>query len=377
MIYFDNASTVPPFKEAIDSFASVSEKTFGNPNSTHLFGLQAKRALEEARAEVLSLLGLSSTHQCIFLSGASEANSMAIKAVGLHYASRGKRIITSAVEHPSVSEAFKQMGERFGFEPVFLGVNHNGVVSPSLLEEKMGKDVVLVSFMQVNNETGAIFPLEEYSSIIKRYPKAFFHVDATQGIAKVDASYSSCDLISFSSHKFGGMKGSGALIYRKNIKFAPLVSGGEQEFGYRGGTVAVPLAVSTALALKMALAKQKENERKVASLCAKLESGLRQIDGVAINSPAHHSPYLCNFSLLHHKASVITEALSEKGIFVSSVSACSSKGERVSHVLLAMGKSQREAANSIRVSFNANNTEEEVSSFLSALQGLLKEIKTI
>ncbi len=377
MIYLDNAATGRPFKEAMEAFVRVNTESYGNANSNHLFGFKAKKVLDDARAEVLSVLGLSSTHQCIFLSGASEANSMAIKSVALRYQNRGKKILTSNVEHPSVGAAFEQLRDSFGFESVFMPVNEQGFVSPSTLEESMDKNVSLVSLMQVNNETGAIFPIEEYASIIRKFPKAIFHVDATQGIGKMKCDYSKCDLISCSGHKFGGLKGTGVLIYKKTLQFLPLVSGGQQEFGIRGGTVSVAGAASLAEALRITFSRQEATYRHVSELCARLEEGLRKIPGVDINSPKGHSPYLCNFSLLHHKASVVVEALSEKGIFVSTVSACSAKGEPSSTVILAMGKDERHAANSIRVSFSGESTSEEVDAFLGELSKILGELKTI
>ena len=377
MIYLDNAATGRPFKEAMETFVKVNEEAYGNANSNHLFGFKAKKVLEDAREEVLSLLGLTSTHQCIFLSGASEANSTAIKSIALRYQNRGKKILTSNVEHPSVGAAFEQLRDSFGFDAVFLPVNEKGYVSPSTLAESLDKNVVLVSLMQVNNETGAIFPVEQYREVLKDYPKVLLHVDATQGIGKVRCDYSKCDLISCSAHKFGGLKGTGVLIYKKSLQFLPLVSGGQQEFGYRGGTVSVAGAASLATALRLTLSRQEETFKHVSHLSSLLEKGLKEIPGIEINSPEGHSPYLVNFSLLHHKASVVVEALSERGIYVSTVSACSAKGEPISTVILAMGKDKKHAANSIRVSFSADSTEEEVATFLAELTAILKETKTI
>ncbi len=377
MIYFDNAATTKPIKEAVDVFEDVSFRNFGNPNSIHGFGYLSARILEESRAKVLSLLGLSSTHQCIFLSGASEANSMAIKSIGLRYQNRGKKMITSNVEHPSVTNSFLQMRDKFGFDCLFLPVSSLGVVEPEALASNVDKNTILVSMMEVNNETGAIFPVSRYGDILSAYPKALLHVDATQGIGKTDCDYSSADLISFSAHKIGGIKGSGVLLYKKSLQFVPLISGGEQEFGYRAGTVSVASAASLAKALEAAVSNKDKNRAKVQELCSHLEEGLRQMGEIDINSPSSHSPYLCNFSLRRHKASVVVEALSERGIYVSSVSACSSKGEPVSSTLLAMGKTQSQAANSIRVSFSHENTLEEVDVFLSELKKILQEVKPL
>ena len=377
MVYLDSAATSKPYPEALEEFSKVSLGSFGNPSSLHRFGYASKKILEDSRAKVLSLLGLSSTHQCIFLSGASEANSMAIKSIAWQYASRGRKMITSSVEHPSVTNAFLQCQALFHFDPVFLPVNQDGYVSPETLERNLDKNTILASLMEVNNETGAIFPIGEYASILKKYPKCLFHVDATQGIGKTDCDYSKADLISFSAHKIGGIKGSGALLYRKSLRFAPLISGGEQEFGYRAGTVSVAAASSLATSLGITLARKKQSWEKVSSLCQALEKGLLQTGEVSLNSPSGHSPYVCNFSLLHHKASVVVEALSEKGIYVSSVSACSSKAEPISRVLLSMGKTERNAANSIRVSFSPDSTLEDVNAFLSAFFTILSEVKPL
>ena len=370
MIYFDNAATTRPYPEVLDLFSKTSLESFANTSSSHALGRTSMRKLDNAREDIKSLLNVKNTHEMIFTSCASESNNLIIKGIAHKYSNRGKRVITSAVEHPSVLNAFKEL-EQEGFEVKYLPINKEGYVEPSALEEAMNKDTILVSIMAVNNEMGSIFPVAKYAEIVHKYPKAFFHSDVTQAIAKVKLDYSKIDLISFSSHKIGGLKGNGALLYKKNIQFLPLFDGGEQEFGYRAGTVDLAGSLCMDLALDKSLKDLPKNISSVTALKNKLIDGLSSVEEVTINSPINSSPFVLNFSLEKHKSSVVLEALSQKEIYVSSVSACSSKGEPISYVLLAMGKTEVEARNSIRVSISPSNTLEEIDIFIKTLKDIL------
>lgn len=374
MIYLDCAATTPPFSEAIKAFEEVSLNCFGNPSSLHTVGFAASKVLENARNSILNCLGVSKSHRLIFTSGASEANSLAIKGAAFHYKNRGKRIITSAVEHPSVLKAFEQLGQEFGFEVIELPVNAEGKVEPETLENAMNKETILVSIMAVNNETGSINDLPALLKVVRKFPKALFHSDLTQAIGKVDLPLGDLDMFSFSAHKFGGLKGNGTLIYKSHLSFLPLISGGHQEAGLRGGTVDVAGANAMSAALSKTYSLRKEEIARVQELNAYLKQQLSEIDEASINSPSDASPFVLNFSLLRHKASVVVEALSEKGICVSSVSACNSKGEPASYVLLAMGKTMDEAKNSIRVSFGINSNKGDVDAFITELKVVLEEV---
>ena len=373
MIYFDAAATTKPSAPVLERFAKVSSDYVGNPSSSHALGREAARVVEDARKEMLSAFGLVKTHQAIFLSGASEANNLALKGVAFQYQNRGKKILVSAVEHPSVLQPAKQLAEKFGFELVLLPTDAFGRVLPSTLEEAIDDKTILVSVMGVNNETGAVNDLKALASIVHRYPKCYFHSDLTQAIGKVDVPFADLDLFSFSGHKIHGIKGSGALIYKSSIRFMPLIDGGGQENGYRSGTVSPALCASLSLALSESLSKRKENESHALVLWKRLRNGLSNED-VILHSDENGSPFVLNFSLSHHKASVIVEALSREGIYVSTASACSSKKEPYSEVLVAMGKSMEEASNAIRVSFDEDSTVEDVDAFLSALHKNLEEI---
>jgi cysteine desulfurase len=374
MIYFDNAATTAPFKEALTVFTKINETDFANPSANHYFGEKALQILEEARASVLVSLKLEKTHRCLFCSGASESDNLAIKGVAFHYANRGKKIITDAVEHPAVLNTVKQLEKDFGYTVVVLPVRSDGTVDPAVLAEAMDDQTILVSIMAVNNEIGSINDINALAAVVHQHPKAFFHVDATQAMGKVDLDYSPADLISFSGHKFGATKGTGCLLYRKNLAFQSLVSGGEQEYGFRAGTDNVAGDAALATALMLSYQRISQNEHYVEVLRDHLVNELSKRIGIVINSPENGSPYVVNFSLVHKKASVVMEALSRKEIYVSTVSACNSKFEKTSYVLQAIGKNDALASNGIRISFSARNTLEEVDAFLAALDEILQEV---
>ncbi len=376
MHYFDCAATYAPFEGALECYENISRSHFGNPSSVHGFGNDARRILEDSKKKILDSFGLISAHDCIFTSGATESNNLALKGFALRYQNRGKRILTSSVEHPSVLEPLKSL-EKMGFQVDFLPVNEAGIVEPSVLEKTMGNDVALVSIMGVNNETGAIFPLKDYLSITSHFPKALFHSDLTQAIGKVEMPLNRLDSFSFSGHKIGGLKGTGALILSKKRSLISQMDGGGQQNGFRSGTVDVAGAASLAYAVvksrqEEAINLQIENDRS-----AYLKNKLSVISEIVWNTPSLASPYILNFSLSSHKASVIVEGLSEKGFYVSSVSACSSKKEPVSEVLTAMGRSSRLAGNSIRVSLPPDVEEKELDEFADTIKCLLDEVRPL
>lgn len=371
MIYFDNAATTKPDKDVLACFLKENEECFGNPSSRHAFGRESNKRLENARNSILKDLGIENTHRVIFTSGASESNNLAIKGVSKYYFRRGKRIITTNVEHPSVLETFKSL-ENEGFEVIYLPVNKDGVIEPETLEKEMNKDTILVSIMATNNETGSNNDIEVLSSIVHKFPKAFFHVDVTQAIGKRELPYEKIDLFSFSGHKIHGLKGTGALILKKNITLLRQIDGGDQEYFFRAGTDNTPGDVSLALALHKVTINLNENAKKAKEISSYLREELAKEDEIMINSPLDASPFILNVSLKKKKASVITEALSHEGIYVSSVSACNSKGEPISYVLEAMGCDKGRAMNSIRLSFSNENSLEEAKSFLKTFNEIIE-----
>ena len=374
MVYLDYASTERMSLEAFEKYKEVAFDNFGNAGSTHKVGRDAARLLESCRKSCLKALGIEKTHDVIFTSGATESNNMALKSIAFHYQNRGKRIISSSAEHASVLSSLAQLKNEFGFDIIELDAKVNGSIDINELKEKIDKSTIIVSLIGVNNETGAISPIEEVGEIVSSFPKCFFHCDATQAIGKANLDYSKVDLISLSAHKFGGPKGVGLLAYRKNISFFPLLSGGAQEHLFRSGTQDLPAIASMTLALEKTM-KAPYPDEHVHKLADKVRDDVLKNPAILrLNSPKDASDFIVNFSLLVHKASVVLEALSEKEIYVSSVSACSSKSEPISHVLLSMGLDKGIAANSMRVSFGRDTKEEEVDLFLSTLDSLLKEL---
>lgn len=371
MIYFDNAATTRPSLAVLKCFEKENEQCFANPSSRHAYGREAYRKLENARLSILKSLSLSNDYRVLFTSGASESNNLAIKGIAKEYLRRGKRIITTQVEHPSVLEAFRSL-EKEGFEVIYLPTKEDGTVDPETLKENMNKETILVSIMATNNETGSNNDILALSKIVHSFPKAFFHVDVTQAIGKRDLPYSSIDLFSFSGHKIHGLKGTGALILKKNITLLRQIDGGDQEYFFRAGTDNLPGDEALAVALEEATKNLKDNIAHAKEISSFLREGLEKNDEILMNSPLGGSPFILNFSLKRKKASVVTEALSHEGIYVSSVSACNSKGEPISYVLEAMGFSKERAMNSIRLSFSRENTLEEAKTFLNTLQNILE-----
>lgn len=373
IIYLDNAATTVVNEEVLDAFSKAKKLYFANPGSIHIPGQEASRLLEKAREQILNTLGVKND-ELIFVSGATEANNLAIKGYCLKHQNRGKHIIVSNVEHPAVLEVAKQLEEYFGFEVTYLRVNKDGVIQVDDLKKAIRKDTILVSIMAVNNEIGTINPIHEIAQVLKDYPLIVFHSDVTQGIGKIDLPYEDMDMFSFSGHKIHGLNSSGALVKRKKIELLPLLSGGGQENNFRSGTNDVALAVSLAKAIRLEFEKISENYRKIAPISAFLKDYLlSRPDLYELNSG--DNPYIVNFSLLTKKASVVVEALSSRGIMVSSVSACHAKEEPISYVVQALGKSDLKAHNTIRVSLSSSNTLEDIKAFISNLEDIIGGLK--
>jgi len=373
MIYFDNAATRRVSECVLDAFNKVSREDFGNSSSNHKVGADASKYLEQGRTLILDTLKLNKTHKLVFTSGATESNNLAIKGIAHRYKNRGMKIISAVNEHASVIEPLKELKDE-GFTVILLPIDENGSVSVSDLEKEIDNQTILVSLMTVNNEVGSYNDIKKISSIVHKYPKCFLHMDATQSMCKDEIDYSLIDLISFSAHKFGALKGVGGLLYKSNIMFEPVNAGGGQEAGVRSGTVNVAGDYSAAIGLYNEYKNITENLKKVSDIKNFLIDELLKTGEVSINSPINSTPYILNISLKNKKASVVVEALSQKDVYVSSVSACSSKHEPISEILLAMGKTNEVAANSLRISFSNENSMEDAELFIEKFKEVISEV---
>lgn len=379
MIYFDNSATTKPYQEVLDSFVKVSSSYFGNPSSLNGLGSQAEKLLTQARSQVADLLNVK-TKEVFFTSGGTESNNFAIKGIAFRQKNQGRHIITSSIEHPSVSKTMEQLEEN-GFEVSYLPVNKHGRVQIEDVENAIRNDTILISIMHVNNEIGTIQPVKEIGIMLKKkYPHIVFHVDAVQSIGKIPMKLYEfgVDLCSVSAHKFHGLKGIGALFIREGIILAPLLSGGEQEGSMRSGTENVAGAVGMSKALRMTIERREASPEKMEKIHKILRDGLTEMDDIQIHTPDKNASFhILNFSILGIKSEVFIHALEQEEIYVSTTSACSSKRKSPSKTLLAMGVPRSSAESAIRISLSYDNTEEEAITVVEAVKRVSKKLERL
>lgn len=368
-VYFDYSSTTNVHPDVLKAYMDLLKTTYVNSESLYDEGTLVSRNLEKARNAISELLKVH-PDEIIFTSGASEANSEAIKSVSFSMPEK-KHIITSQIEHSSVLNACKQMENVFGYRVTYLPVNEQGIVSVKDLKNALDNDTSVVSLMSVNNETGAINPIEEIKEIVKKTSSAYMHVDMTQAIGKVPCSFENIDLASMSAHKIEGLKGSGILVKKKHVPFIPLINGGEQEYGLRGGTNNACTNMVFAKTLRIALENEKKYHDYVQKLQTLLLNQLKEIDGVEINNPENNLCSIVNFSYENIPSEVMQNALNRMGFMISARSTCESKSNNPSYVLKAMGYSDRRASSCIRISLSYHNTEEDILDFIKALKEII------
>jgi len=376
VIYLDNSATTQPHPQVIEVVKRAMENYYGNPSSLHQKGVEAENVLKQARQIAASALQIKPS-EIIFTSGGTESNNAAIKGVAFQYQDRGKHIITSQVEHPSVYDVCKQL-EGFGFSVTYLPVNQAGQVSFDDLKNAVRPDTILVSLMHVNNELGTVQPIDQIGAYLKLFPKIIFHVDAVQSFGKVPLRMREwgIDLLSISAHKFHGPRGVGILAKRENLMIQPLLVGGGQESGWRSGTENVAGIAGMAKAIRLAEETGAQEIRRLAELTKRLREGISEISGAVINSPEQAvAPHIINFSFPGMKAEVLLHALEERGYLVSTRSACSSKSNEPSRVLISTGMTRECALSAIRVSVGRNNQMADIDGFLIALRQSVEAIR--
>lgn len=371
MIYLDNAATTKPCKAAADAFLTVVEE-FGNPSSLHGLGLRAEHIITDAKEKIAKKLG-ADKKGIYFTSGGTEANTLAVIGTAMAHKRRGNRIITSKIEHPSVLESVKKLGDD-GFDVVFVGTDCEGRINLDELSDALTDDTILVSIMHVNNETGVIQPIKEISDIIKKKaPKCVFHCDCVQSFGKIPVSPSKlgADLITISAHKIHGFKGCGAL-YVNSTKPSPIIFGGEQQGGLRPGTENIG-GIAAFGAAAYAAQCDIEKMKKLRKLM--IDSLSERICNIQINgSDEYNSGSVLNVSFLGIKAEILLHSLERHEIYVSTGSACSSHKPQPSHVLTAMGCDAKAITGAVRISFCENTTEEEI---ITASEKIAAEVETI
>ncbi len=376
MIYLDYVSTTPLNDEVNKMYQSLLNDYFANADSLYSLGLQTSSLMEKSRSLTAELLNVKQS-EIFFTSGATESNNTAIKGCAFQYQNRGKHIITSAIEHSSVYNTCVQLRDVFGFDVDFISVLANGQVNLNELSKKIRPDTILVSIMYVNNEVGSINPIDKIRDIIKvMNPKTKFHVDMVQAMGKIPIDLSIVDMASFSAHKIYGLKGSGVLYKKESMSLVPLVCGGQQESGIRGGTSNTATHTLFAKTLRLVLENQEQHYRYVSTLNHYVREALSQESEVVINTPMENSsPYILNFSCVGYKPEVILHALESHDCYVSTKSTCSSHQNDVSKTLAAMNLSDDVAKSAIRISFSHLTTKEDIDKFIYHLSSILKTIK--
>lgn len=376
MIYLDNAATTKPNPAVLASFLKVSEKAYYNANSPHQMGLQSEKILLQAKSRVKEMLNLNKNADIIFTSGATESNNIALKGIALRKKQFANVIITSVLEHPSVLEVMRYL-ETQGFILKYVNVTPNGQIDINHLEQLMTDNVGLVTCMYVNNVMGQIQPIKEIGSLLKQYPKAHFHVDGVQALGKIPMQLENVNSVSFSGHKFNGLKGQGILIIDNKEKIEPTVFGGGQEYGIRSGTVNLAMNVSLVKAMEIAIQNLNELNHRLSRYNKVIRESLSQYKGVYINSPENSAPHILNIAFPGVKGEVLVNAFSKLDIMVSTTSACSSKREKLNEVLLAMDIEDNRIEGSVRLSMGETTTEKDIEQFKDKFKLIYAQIKEL
>ncbi len=368
-IYLDNAATTKMKKEVIEVMVDAMENYYGNSSSIHGKGREAEDALEKARESLSKIIG-ATKDEVVFTSGATEGNNQIIRS----YGKPGAHLITTTVEHKSVLLAMKEV-EKHGAEVDYLDVNEKGGISLEQLREKMRKNTALVSIMMVNNETGVITNIEDVAKVVRSISKkAKIHVDGVQGFLKypIDVKKMDMDFLTVSAHKVHGPKGVGFLYVRKGQKPDSLMLGGAHEYKMRAGTVNVPGIMAFEQAAKELEANREANLTHVLEIKKAFIQGLSSFEGVYVTSPlATSSAYILSVSFEGVRGEVLLHYLDEKGIYVATGSACTSKDHKDSHVLDAMHLNKERLLGSIRFSFEEETTMEEITYTLEIIEEAL------
>ena len=377
-VYLDNSATTKAYREVVSLVADIMTNDYGNASSMHLKGVDAEKYLKYSKATIAGIMKVKEK-EIFFTSGGTESDNWALMGAAFANHRSGKHLITTKIEHPAILRTMEHLKE-LGFDITYLSVNQYGQISLEELRNAIRPDTILVSIMFVNNEVGAIQPIDEAGEIIKQTnPRTLFHVDAVQGFGKLRLLPKKwkIDMVSVSGHKIHGPKGTGFLYIDEKVKIKPIIYGGGQQNGYRSGTENVPGVAGLGKATELIYRNLVEDTHRLYCLKKKLVSGLLKIDHVKINGPQDETgaPHIVSASIAGIRSEVMLHSLEDKGVYVSAGSACSSHKHTVSDTLSAMGLSTEYMDSTIRFSLSVFTTAEEIEYTLKCLYELVPMLR--
>lgn len=383
MIYLDNSATTRQFPEVTETMIKYMEEYFGNPSSLYQLGVDSEKAIKTARRRVLEAMGLGDG-RVYFTSGGTEGDNMAVFGAVKALRRRGNKIVTTAVEHPAVLECCKALQEQ-GFDVEYIGVDRNCRLDTAALEDAIDDKTILVSVMHVNNEVGTVMPVNRIKEIMKaKNAPGIFHCDSVQSFGKLNLC-NDADVITVSGHKIHGPKGTGAVYVGEGTNLPAFICGGGQESGKRSGTENVPAIAGFGVAAEISEITMKESMAAASKIRDRLAEGLRaKISDMVINSPEQSGeregmccPYILNVSFPGTRGEVLLHTLEQDGIYVSTGSACSSNKKGQSHVLKAMGLTDREIEGTLRFSFGQMNDIDEIDVVTEKVAAAVKRFRKL
>lgn len=371
MIYLDYSATTPIGFEVLDTYNKTSKDFFGNPNSLHELGVKSKSLMNSATKQIAEILNINET-EITYTGGATMANNMALIGASMHNHKRGKHIIVSKLEHPSIYAICNYL-ESLGFEISYVNNDEEGLIDFDDLKKLIREDTVLVSICAVNSELGIRQPLKMIRQIIKKEnPNTIFHSDMTQAVGKVSISMHDVDLATFTAHKIYGPKGIGILYKSNNIEISPILFGSGKTNMLNPGTPVVPLIVAFSKALRLATTDIEKRERFIERLNLKIVDALKKYNGVMINKTKYSIPHILNISLRNIKAETFLHALEEFEIYVSSNTACSSA--TLSSSVMAVYNDKVRASSTLRISLSHLTTSDEVNKFIMYFDQIYRKL---
>ncbi|HSQ34333.1 MAG TPA: cysteine desulfurase family protein [Peptostreptococcaceae bacterium] len=377
-IYLDNSATTKPYDEVVNKMMEALTIEYGNPSSMHKKGVIVEKNIKQIRQDIARSIGVKDK-EIFFTSGGTESNNAIIRGVANINKKRGKHLITTEIEHPSVLHTFKDL-ESEGFEVTYLKVNEKGIIDFEQFKNSLRDDTVLVSIMHVNNEVGSIQPVDKIGNYLSSLEKkVYFHVDAVQSFGKIEfrTNKYNIDFLSVSGHKIHGPKGIGFMYIKENNRLKPIMTGGGQESSIRSGTENVPGIYGLGEAVRITMSNLKESISNISTLKNILKKELENnISNIKINSPEDGVCHVLNVSFIGIKGEILLHYLEQNNIYVSTGSACSSK-KKGSHVLLAMGLKHEEIEGAIRFSLSNMNSEEDIINAVKIVKESVKDLRDI